>query len=344
LNVLVTGGAGYIGSLTCIALIEAGFRPFILDNFANSSPMVIDAIEAVAGVAVPFAVGNVGDGPLIRALLEGNGVDAVIHLAGLKGVGESTARPLDYYANNVAGTLSLLAAMEAAGVRNLVFSSSAAVYGNPQSAPVSEESPRAATNPYGRTKLIVEYILEDLARAAPSWSTTILRYGNPVGAHPGGAIGENPRGVPDNLMPYLAQVAAGRRDHLPIYGADYPTADGAGVRDYIHVLDLAEGHVAALRACVGRPGVRVYNLGTGKGHSVFELLTAFSRACGKNLPSRIAPRRPGDVAEVWAQTAKAERELNWRARRTLGQMCQDAWRWQSTHPNGYSDCGHEQVQ
>lgn len=337
MNVLVTGGAGYIGSLTCLSLIKAGYRPFILDNFANSSPLAIDAIAAIGGIKAPFVVGDVADSSLVRSLLQDNGIEAVIHFAGLKAVGESVSLPLNYYAANVAGTLSLLTSMEAVGVRNIIFSSSATVYGDPASVPVTEESGRSATNPYGRTKLIVEYMLEDLVRAQPSWSATILRYFNPVGAHPGGDMGEDPRGIPNNLMPYVAQVAVGRRERLSIYGDDYPTVDGTGVRDYIHVLDLAEGHVAALRRCAARPGVHVYNLGTGKGHSVFEVLTAFSRACGKNLPSRIAPRRPGDIAEVWAQTDKAERELNWKAQRTLDEMCRDAWNWQSRHPNGYAE-------
>ncbi len=259
----------------------------------------------------------------------------MIHFAGLKAVGESVSRPLDYYRNNVGGTISLLDAMRDTGVRNLIFSSSATVYGDPATVPVTEASPRSATNPYGRTKLIIERMLEDLVRAEPDWSVTVLRYFNPVGAHPSGLMGEDPRGIPNNLMPYLAQVAVGRRDYLPIFGDDYPTADGTGVRDYIHVLDLAEGHVAALRAHVGEAGMHVYNLGTGKGHSVFELLTAFSRAAGKNLASKLEPRRPGDIAQIWAATDKAEKSLDWRAGRTVNEMCADTWRWQSTHPNGY---------
>ncbi|MDQ0392906.1 UDP-glucose 4-epimerase GalE [Labrys monachus] len=336
MKVLVTGGAGYIGSLTCVSLIEAGHTPVILDNFANSSPAAIDAIEQVSGVKPRFAVGDIADTALVTSVLTENGIDAVIHFAGLKAVGESVAKPLDYYATNVVGTLRLLGAMREAGVRNFIFSSSATVYGDPQTVPVTEDSARSATNPYGRTKLIIEHILEDLVRAEPEWSATILRYFNPVGAHPSGKMGEDPRGVPNNLMPYIAQVAVGRRDFLSIYGDDYPTPDGTGVRDYIHVVDLAAGHIAALQARTGKPGVHVYNLGTGRGHSVFEMLTAFSHACGKNLASRIVPRRPGDIAQVWAETTKAAEQLNWRAERTLDDMCRDTWRWQSSHPAGYA--------
>jgi UDP-glucose 4-epimerase len=336
MNILVTGGAGYIGSVTCVALIRAGYTPIILDNFVNSSPAALDAIGAIVGKKPECIVGDVADQADVTSLLRSFDIVAVIHFAGLKAVGESVSKPLEYYANNVSGAVSLFAAMNAAGVRNIIFSSSATVYGDPQIVPVTEDSPRSATNPYGRTKLMIEYILEDLVRSAPNWSATILRYFNPVGAHPSGFLGEDPRGIPNNLMPYIAQVAVGRRDYLPIYGADYPTPDGTGVRDYIHVLDLAEGHVAALNGCIGRPGVHVYNLGTGTGRSVFELLTAFSHACGKNLPSKIVARRPGDVAQVWAEPAKAQRELNWRAELSLEDMCRDVWRWQSTHPNGYS--------
>ncbi len=337
MNVFVTGGAGYIGSLTCVALIEAGHKPIIFDNLSNSSAAAVDAIRTVSGHRPELVVGDLADTRLIEDLLKRHRIDAVIHFAGLKAVGESVAKPLDYYRNNVAGTVNLLEAMQASGVRNLVFSSSATVYGDPKQVPVTEDSPRSATNPYGRTKLIIEHILEDLVRAEPNWSVTILRYFNPVGAHPSGAIGEDPRGIPNNLMPYIAQVAVGRREFLPIYGDDYPTADGTGVRDYIHVLDLADGHVTALRAHAGDAGVHVYNLGTGSGCSVFELLTAFSRACGKNLPSKVVERRPGDIAQIWAATDKAEKGLNWRATRTIDEMCADTWRWQSSHPDGYSE-------
>lgn len=337
MKILVTGGAGYIGSITCVSLIEAGYTPVIFDNFSNSSAAAVDAIEAVAAVRPDFILGDLADTQLLTTLLRDHKIDAVIHFAGLKAVGESVEKPLDYYRHNVAGTLSLLTAMQAADVRNLVFSSSATVYGDPQQVPVTESSPRSATNPYGRTKLIIEFMLEDLARAEPEWSLTVLRYFNPVGAHPSGSMGEDPRGIPNNLMPYIAQVAVGRREFLPIFGGDYPTKDGTGVRDYIHVVDLAEGHVAALRTHVGKVGLHVHNLGTGQGHSVFEMITAFSRVAGKNLPTRMMPRRSGDVAQVWADTSDSESQLKWRAERTLDEMCRDTWRWQSLHPNGYAE-------
>lgn len=335
MNILVTGGAGYIGSLTCVSLIEGGYTPIILDNLSNSSLAAVSAISSVTGIEPECCIGDIADTALIKQLLQTHNIEAVIHFAGMKAVAESVAKPLDYYHNNVAGTLSLLTAMQQTKVRNLIFSSSATVYGEPAQIPVTESSPRSAINPYGRTKLIVEHILEDLARAEPEWSLTILRYFNPVGAHPSGSMGEDSRGVPNNLMPYLAQVAVGRREYLPIYGGDYPTPDGTAVRDYVHVLDVAEGHVAALRTNYSKPGVHTYNLGTGRGRSVLELFSAFSSACGKNLPSKIIDRRPGDIAAVWAETSTAERELNWRARRTVDEMCRDTWHWQSTHPDGY---------
>jgi UDP-glucose 4-epimerase len=336
MNVLVTGGAGYIGSMTCLELYAAGHTPVVLDNFVNSSPAALAAIEKVSGRKLDFVQGDVLDRALVTQTLRRFGVEAVIHFAGLKAVGESVGKPLAYYANNVAGAVSLLQAMDDAGVKTIIFSSSATVYGDPAAIPVTEASPRSATNPYGRTKLMIEEILEDLVRADPAWSATILRYFNPVGAHPSGELGEDPQGIPNNLMPYIAQVAVGRLECLPIYGDDYPTPDGTGVRDYIHVMDLAAGHVAALKACAGETGAHIYNLGTGHGRSVFELLTAFSHACGKNLPSKIMPRRPGDIAQIWADTAKAERELKWRATRGVDAMCADTWRWQSSHPHGYA--------
>jgi UDP-glucose 4-epimerase len=335
-NILVTGGAGYIGSLTCVSLIEAGYTPIILDNLSNSKLAAVKAIGAITGKTPECHVGDIADTPAMTKLLRDRGIEAVIHFAGKKAVGESVAKPLLYYHNNVTGTLSLLMAMQEAGVRNFVFSSSATVYGEPEQMPVKEDSPRSAASPYGRTKLMIEHILEDLAKAEPDWSLTILRYFNPVGAHPSGIIGEDASGVPNNLMPYLAQVAVGRRDYLPIFGDDYPTPDGTAVRDYVHVLDVAEGHVAALRTHQGDGGVHTYNLGTGKGRSVLELFTAFSHACGKNLPSKMVARRPGDIAAVWAETGKAERQLNWRAQRSLDEMCRDTWRWQSANPNGYT--------
>ncbi|GLS19949.1 UDP-glucose 4-epimerase [Labrys miyagiensis] len=335
MNVLVTGGAGYIGSLTCVSLIESGYTPVILDNLSNSKLAAVEAIGSLTGKTPECHVGDIGDIALMVELLRSRKIESVIHFAGKKAVSESVSKPLDYYRNNVTGTLNLLAAMQEAGVRDFIFSSSATVYGEPKQMPVTENSPRSAVSPYGRTKLMIEHILEDLARAEPDWSLTILRYFNPVGAHPSGRIGEDSQGVPNNLMPYLAQVAVGRRDYLPIFGGDYPTPDGTAVRDYVHVLDVAEGHVAALRTHKGQVGVHTYNLGTGQGRSVLELFTAFSHACGRNLPSRLVERRPGDIAAIWAEISKAERQLNWRARRSLDEMCQDTWRWQSANPDGY---------
>lgn len=259
----------------------------------------------------------------------------MIHFAALKAVGESTRLPLEYYENNLAGTLTLLQAMKRAGVNSLVFSSSATVYGDPASTPIREDFPRSATNPYGRSKLIIEEILEDLQRAEPHWSITLLRYFNPVGAHESGTMGEDPQGIPNNLMPFLTQVAIGRRDCLSVFGNDYPTIDGTGVRDYIHVMDVAEGHVKALQHCARQGGVHIYNLGTGQGQSVLQMIAAFEAASGQPLPCRIEPRRPGDIAECWADPSKAERELNWRANRDLATMCADSWRWQSRNPQGY---------
>jgi len=335
MNILVTGGAGYIGSHTCVQLLQAGLRPVILDNLCNSKPEVLARIARLGGQQPGFVQGDVRDGVLLARVLREERIAAVIHFAGLKAVGESVAQPLAYYDHNVQGTLALLAAMREAGQRSLVFSSSATVYGDPQSLPLREDAPLSATNPYGRTKLVVEQILADLAAADPGWSLTALRYFNPVGAHESGLIGEDPQGVPNNLMPYIAQVAVGRRAALRVFGNDYPTPDGTGVRDYIHVVDLADGHLAALKYAHGRPGLHRFNLGTGQGQSVLEMLAAFGRACGRELPHEFAPRRPGDVAACWADPARAQRELGWRAQRNLDQMCADTWRWQSTHPNGY---------
>jgi len=337
MNILVTGGAGYIGSITCVRLIEAGMQPIILDNFCNAKPSVIDRIVQITGVRPPMIVGDVRDRALLDSVLSTHKVDAVIHFAGLKAVGESVEKPLAYYENNIAGTVTLLQALEAAAVRTLIFSSSATVYGDPASVPILEDFPTHATNPYGRTKLMTEEILSDLVRANPAWSVTLLRYFNPVGAHPSGLMGEDPQGLPNNLMPFIAQVAVGRRKQLTVYGNDYPTPDGTGVRDYIHVLDLADGHIAALRYALGRAGVHVFNLGTGRGLSVLEMLASFERACGHPLPYVVSQRRPGDIAACWADPTKAERELGWRAQLSVEQMCADTWRWQSSNPQGYSD-------
>ena len=336
MNILVTGGAGYIGSITCVQLIAAGFRPVILDSLVNAKAAVLDRIEQVSGQRPVFIEADVRDrARLVQALRE-HTIDAVIHFAGLKAVGESVAQPLRYYDNNVQGSLVLIEAMREVGVKTLVFSSSATVYGETQHMPLHEGSPTGATNPYGRSKLMVEQILADVVASDPSWSMTALRYFNPVGAHPSGLMGEDPQGVPNNLMPFIAQVAVGRRPALRIFGRDYPTPDGTGVRDYIHVMDLAEGHLAALRHAHGRAGHHVFNLGSGQGHSVLEMLDAFGRACGAALPHEFAPRRPGDLAAFWADATLAERVLGWRVQRSLDEMCADTWRWQSRNPHGYA--------
>jgi UDP-glucose 4-epimerase len=337
MNILVTGGAGYIGSITCVRLIEAGYTPVILDNFCNSKRAVLDRIAQITGTRPTLIEGDIRDRALLDRTLAAHAIDAVIHFAGLKAVGESVAKPLAYYENNLGGTFTLLQALDAAGVRSLIFSSSATVYGDPARVPILEDFPTGATNPYGRTKLMTEEILRDIAHANPAWSVSLLRYFNPVGAHPSGLLGEDPQGTPNNLMPFIAQVAVGRRAHLTVFGNDYPTPDGTGVRDYIHVLDLADGHVAALRHAEGKTGVHVFNLGTGRGNSVLEMLAAFEKACGRTLPHVVAPRRAGDVAACWADPSKAAQVLGWEARRGLDEMCADAWRWQSQNPQGYPD-------
>lgn len=337
MKVLITGGAGYIGSHTCVQLYEAGLTPVILDNFCNSKPSVLARIEGLTGQLPVIYQGDIRDQPLLARIFREQQIEAVIHFAGLKAVGESMAKPLAYYDNNVVGSLVLIKAMREAGVKTLVFSSSATVYGDPHAVPILEDFPTQATNPYGQSKLVVEKMLMDLGAAEPDWSLTLLRYFNPVGAHPSGRMGEDPQGIPNNLMPFLAQVAVGRREKLRVYGNDYPTPDGTGVRDYIHVLDLADGHIAALRAKGRTPGVHIYNLGTGQGSSVLEMIAAFGAACGHPLAYEISSRRPGDVAACWADTSKAERELDWAARRSIADMTADTWRWQSRNPNGYPD-------
>ncbi len=333
--ILVTGGAGYIGTHTCIKLIEAGYRPIVLDNYSNSSPEAIRRVEQITGANIESIVGDVNDSALLNNVFAQHAIHAVIHFAGLKAVGESVAQPLRYYQNNVSGTLVLCQAMQAAGVRNLVFSSSATVYGDPASLPIKEDFPTSATNPYGRSKLIVEQMLGDLYDADHGWNIALLRYFNPVGAHPSGSIGEDPADIPNNLMPFIAQVAVGRREQLSVFGGDYSTHDGTGVRDYIHVMDLAEGHVKALEWLDRDAGIKAFNLGTGQGYSVLDMLHAFEKACGKPLPYAIVDRRPGDVAACYADPALAERALGWKARLTLEDMCADSWRWQSQNPDGY---------
>ncbi|TWI11486.1 UDP-galactose 4-epimerase [Lysobacter ruishenii] len=333
--ILVCGGAGYIGSHTCVALAERGHRVVIADNFSNSSPQVLPRLERITGV--PMACERVDlrtKAPLAR-LFSRYRFDAVVHFAALKAVGESCARPLDYFHNNISGTINLLQAMEHAGVRRLVFSSSATVYGNPEAVPITEEARVEVTNPYGRTKLVVEQLASDLCRANGAFRVANLRYFNPVGAHPSGLIGEDPTGVPNNLMPFICQVAVGRRRKLNVFGGDYPTPDGTGVRDYLHVTDLAEAHTDALEYLASHDGNLTVNLGTGNGISVLELVRAFENASGRSVPFEIVARRPGDVAEVYADPSMARRLLGWRSRLDLDAMCRDAWRWQSMNPEGY---------
>jgi UDP-glucose 4-epimerase len=335
MNILLTGGTGYIGSLTCLRLIESGETPILLDNLSNSKRSVLDRIHELSGVRPQFYEADVRDRARLDDILARHRIDAAIHFAGLKAVGESVGMPLEYFDNNVHGSRVLASALHAAGVRTLVFSSSATVYGDARTMPIAEDAPTQACNPYARTKLVVEEMLGDLARAHADWSVTLLRYFNPVGAHPSGRMGEDPRGIPNNLMPYIAQVAVGRRERLTVFGDDYPTPDGTGLRDYIHVLDLADGHIVALRRRHGHSGLRVFNLGTGRAHSVLDAVRAFEGASGRPVPFVVAPRRTGDVASCWADPARAAAELEWRAQRTLEQMCADAWAWQRGNPDGY---------
>ena len=328
--ILVTGGTGYIGSHTCVALAQAGHELLILDNLCNSRADVVDRLEKLCGKRPGFIEGDVRDAAALDRLFARYPITAVMHFAGLKAVGESVEKPLEYYDNNVHGTLQLLAAMRRAKVKTFVFSSSATVYGDPASVPIREDFPRSATNPYGRSKLIIEDILEDLHRAEPDWRIARLRYFNPVGAHESGLIGEDPQGIPNNLMPFVAQVAVGKREFLNVWGNDYPTPDGTGVRDYIHVVDLAEGHVAALDYLNRQGGLLTVNLGTGQGYSVLDMVKAFEQASGRPIPYKIAPRRLGDIAQCWADPGLAHNLLGWQAKRGLEQMCADSWRWQSS--------------
>ena len=335
MKILVTGGTGYIGSHTCVQLIEKGWQPVIIDSLVNSKISVLKRIEKITGTRPAFIEGNVRDADLLQKVLREHAIEAVIHFAGLKAVGESVNLPLKYYDNNVHGSVVLMEAMKQCNVKTLVFSSSATVYGDATKMPLKEDAPTSATNPYGQSKLMVEKIIADLCTSDPSWSITALRYFNPVGAHESGLIGEDPQGIPNNLMPFLAQVAVGRREELQVFGNDYQTPDGTGVRDYIHVIDLAQGHLCALTHAHGKAGYHVFNLGTGKGNSVLEMLNAFGKACGKELKYKIASRRPGDVAASWADPQKAQSVLNWKAKKSMDDMCQDTWRWQSQNPNGY---------
>jgi len=335
-TVLVTGGAGYIGSHACVALIEAGYQVVVVDNLCNGDALALERLQDICFTRPTFIQGDVRDRDCLDRIFQTYTITAVLHFAGLKAVGESVAQPLEYYDNNVAGALILLAAMQRAGVSNLVFSSSATVYGDPASVPIRENFPLAPTNPYGRTKLMVEHILADWQAANSDWSIGRLRYFNPAGAHPSGLIGENPHGVPNNLMPFVAQVAVGQRDKLLVFGGDYSTTDGTGVRDYIHVMDLVEGHVSALDYMLNRPGLHTINLGTGNGVSVLEIASAFERASGQTIPYEIVERRPGDIATCWADPGLAQALLKWKASRGLAQTCEDAWRWQQGNPNGYA--------
>lgn len=333
--ILVTGGAGYIGSHTVVQLIAAGHDLVILDNFSNSSPKVLDRIFAISGSRPQVIEGDIRDPVLLKRIFSEYPIDAVIHFAGLKAVGESVAQPIRYFDNNVVGSLRLFEAMAEANVKTLVFSSSATVYGDPHTVPICEDFPLQATNPYGRTKLQIEEMLRDISRSDLSWRIALLRYFNPVGAHPSGLIGEDPQGIPNNLMPYVTQVAVGRRAELGVFGNDYPTPDGTGVRDYIHVVDLARGHLAALDALEEAEELITVNLGTGRGYSVLDVVSAFERASGKPVPYQILPRRAGDVASCFADPALASEKLGWRAEFDLDDMCRDSWRWQEGNPLGY---------
>lgn len=335
MRVLVTGGAGYIGSHTCVELLAAGHDLVVIDNLCNSKEEALRRVREISARRLDFIRADLRDRTLLAQTFRDHRIDAVVHFAGLKAVGESTEMPLEYYENNVGGTLVLCQTMAAAGVKRLVFSSSATVYGDPASVPIAEHFPLSATNPYGRSKLFIEEILRDLHASDPTWDIALLRYFNPVGAHPSGRIGEDPSGIPNNLMPYVAQVAIGKLPRLRVFGDDYPTPDGTGVRDYIHVVDLARGHLKALERLATGPGVVTYNLGTGRGYSVLEMIRAFERVSGRPVPYEIVARRPGDIATCYADPSLARTELVWSALHDIDAMVRDAWRWQSQNPNGY---------
>lgn len=335
--VLVTGGAGYIGSHTCVLLLEAGYDVVVLDNLSNSKLEAVNRIRSITGRDLKFVKGDIMDSELLDSIFKGCDIDSVIHFAGLKAVGESVAKPLLYYRNNIAGSVTLFETMARNNVKNIVFSSSATVYGVSDRMPISEDAPLGPINPYGRTKYMIEEILRDVHASDDSWNVILLRYFNPVGAHPSGMIGEDPNGIPNNLMPYISQVAVGKLKEVNVFGNDYPTPDGTGIRDYIHVMDLADGHLKALEKLKDAPGAVAYNLGTGRGTSVFEMINAFSRAAGREIPYRVTARRPGDAAVCYADPSKAKRELGWEARRDIFDMCRDSWNWQSRNPDGYTD-------
>ncbi len=334
--VLITGGAGYIGSHTALELLNEGYEVVVYDNLYNSSKESLRRVEELTGKKISFHEGDILDEDKLRGVFETEKIDAVIHCAALKAVGESVKKPLEYYHNNITGTLTLLKVMNEVGTKNIVFSSSATVYGDPEVIPITEECPKGqCTNPYGWTKSMMEQIMSDLQKAHPEWNVILLRYFNPVGAHESGRIGEDPKGIPNNLMPYISQVAVGKREKLGVFGDDYDTPDGTGVRDYIHVVDLAIGHVKAINYIFKNPGLDIINLGTGVGYSVLDMVKAFSKACGKDIPYEIQPRREGDIAMCYADPAKAAETLGWKAERGLDEMCADSWKWQSQNPNGY---------
>ena len=336
MSILVTGGAGYIGSHTCLELLKAGYEVVVADNLCNSSEEAVRRVEKIAGKPVKFYQADILDREALNKIFDTEEIDSVIHFAGLKAVGESVAKPLEDYHNNITGTLILCDVMRNHGVKNIVFSSSATVYGDPAFVPITEDCPKGQiTNPYGQTKSMLEQILTDFHVADPEWNVVLLRYFNPIGAHESGLIGEDPKGIPNNLVPYIAQVAVGKLQCLGVFGNDYPTHDGTGVRDYIHVVDLAVGHVKALKKIEEKAGVCIYNLGTGKGYSVLDVVKAYEKACGKEIKYEIKPRRPGDIATCYADASKAREELGWEAERGIEEMCADSWRWQSANPDGY---------
>lgn len=336
MKILVTGGAGYIGSHTCVELLNAGYEIVVLDNLCNSCEKSLDAVKKITGKDFPFYEVDLLDYEATNKVFDEHKFDSVIHFAGLKAVGESTTMPLRYYHNNITGTLNLVDIMEKHNCFNIVFSSSATVYGMPKTVPILEDFPLSTTNPYGSTKLMLENILTDVFKANDKWSVTLLRYFNPIGAHKSGTIGEDPKGIPNNLLPYVAQVAVGKLEKVHVFGNDYPTVDGTGVRDYIHVVDLALGHLKAVEHKTGKSGVHIFNLGTGNGYSVLQVIKAFEKACGKEIPFQIDQRRPGDIAECYADATKALKELEWKAEREIAEMCEDSWRWQSMNPNGFN--------
>ncbi len=335
MSILVTGGAGYIGSHTCIALLNAGYEVVVVDNLCNSSREALKRVEEITGKKVTFYEKDLREEETVKDIFMKEDITAVIHFAGLKAVGESVFKPLEYYGNNLTGTLVLLEIMKSFGIKNLIFSSSATVYGKPDSVPIREDFPRSATNPYGRTKLMLEDILCDLYTGDSEWNIILLRYFNPIGADKSGRIGEDPKGIPNNLVPYIAQVAAGKLKKVSVFGDDYATVDGTGVRDYIHVVDLAMGHVKALEKLQENRGILTYNLGTGTGYSVLEVIRSFEKACGKEIPYEIVERRPGDIDSCYADATLAKRELGWEALKSLEEMCEDSWRWQRNNPSGY---------